>query len=116
MAFGFSVGDFLTVGRLIVDIGLSLRDVGGSASEYQELQRELESLQRTLHHIDKLKARAGQQPAIDGIKWAALMCQYPLQEFLTKIRKYEGSLGLGKSKGVLLIGERKHKAKTTPFA
>lgn len=39
MSFGFSVGDFLAVGGLIVKIVDILR---GSRSEYQELIRELE--------------------------------------------------------------------------
>ena len=39
MSFGFSVGDFLAVGRLIYDITNALR---GSKVEYQELVRELE--------------------------------------------------------------------------
>ena len=39
MSFGFSVGDFLAVGGLIVNIVDILR---GSRSEYQELIRELE--------------------------------------------------------------------------
>ena len=39
MSFGFAVGDFLAVGRLIYDITNALR---GSRAEYQELVRELE--------------------------------------------------------------------------
>ena len=39
MSFGFSVGDFVAVGALIVKIVDSLR---GTQSEYQELIRELE--------------------------------------------------------------------------
>ena len=39
MSFGFSVGDFLAVGRLIYDVTNALR---GSRAEYQELVRELE--------------------------------------------------------------------------
>ena len=109
MSFGFSVGDFITAGKLIADISSSLRDVGGSVSEYQELLRELDSLQRALLHIDKLKAQASQQPAINGIKCAALMCQHPLTEFLTRIRKYDGSLGVGQSKSK--ISDWKNKAR-----
>ncbi|MCJ1384439.1 hypothetical protein MMC17_007555 [Xylographa soralifera] len=107
MAFGFSVGDFVAVTNLIVDIGSSIQDVGGSASEYQELQRELQSLQRALLHVDKLRARPDQLPAINVIKCAALMCRHPLQEFLTSIRKYEDSLGVGKTKGKPLDLKRK---------
>ena len=44
MSFGFSVGDFLAVGVLIVKIVDILR---GSRSEYQELIRELEKYARS---------------------------------------------------------------------
>lgn len=39
MSFGFSIGDFLAVGGLIVKIVDTLR---GTQSDYQELIRELE--------------------------------------------------------------------------
>ena len=39
MSFGFSVGDFIAVGGVIVDLVNTLRRNG---SEYQELVRELE--------------------------------------------------------------------------
>lgn len=102
MAFGFSVGDFVTVTKIIVDISLSLRDVGGSASEYQELLREFGGLQQALGSVEKLKAIPDLQPAIDQIKCVALACRIPLTDFLSSIRKYEESLGTGKSRGRLL--------------
>lgn len=39
MSFGFSIGDFITVGKIISDIISALRD---SKSEYQALIREHE--------------------------------------------------------------------------
>jgi hypothetical protein len=50
MSFGFSVGDFLAVGKLIADITNSLREAGGSKSEYQELLQKLESLDHALKY------------------------------------------------------------------
>lgn len=94
MSFGFSVGDFIAVGKLIADIVGSLRDVGGASSEYQELLRELDSLRRGLQCVEKLRS-----PDYDGIKCAALVCRHPLEEFLQKVRKFEKSLGAGKSDG-----------------
>ena len=44
MSFGFSVGDFVAVGNLIVKIVNILR---GTQSEYQELIRELERYARS---------------------------------------------------------------------
>ncbi len=48
MSFGFSVGDFLAVGTLIVKIVDTLRS---TQSEYQELIRELERYARSLVRI-----------------------------------------------------------------
>ena len=89
MSFGFSVGDVIAVSSLIAQIANSLKDAGGAKSDYQELVRELENLDRALKHIDKLRG-----PTADSIKCAALMCQYPLLEFLNKIGNYEKTLGV----------------------
>ena len=87
MSFGFSVGDFITVGRLIQHIVSSLR--ASSISEYRELVLELHGLERALHEIEHLTCHASQEPAVSGIKVAALMCQYPLDEFAGKLKKFD---------------------------
>lgn len=92
MSFGFSIGDFLAVGKLVADIVSSLKDSGGSRAEYQDLVRELECLEAALIHLDKLtKTEASRD--LDSIKYAALSCRRPLEEFLARIRKYDRSLG-----------------------
>lgn len=88
MSFGFSVGDFLTVGKLIADIVASLRTA--SIAEYRELIYELHGLQRALHEIEYLKTTPNQEAAVNGIKVAALMCQYPLDDFCAKLKKFDG--------------------------
>ncbi|KAL9087897.1 MAG: hypothetical protein Q9165_006459 [Trypethelium subeluteriae] len=95
MAFGFSVGDFIAVGTVIKDICSCLRDAKGAKAEYQELLRELECLQQALQHLDKLQNR-GTFPStdLDSIKYAALSCRRPLEQFLAKIWKYDKSLGI----------------------
>lgn len=93
MSFGFSVGDFLAVGKLIVDITNSLREAGGSKSEYQELLRELESLNHALKHLDKLPTN-GASANLESIKYAALSCRRPLEQFLGEIEKYDKALGI----------------------
>ncbi|KAI9776512.1 MAG: hypothetical protein M1839_009546 [Geoglossum umbratile] len=84
-----SVSSFVAVGKLIANIASSLRDSGGSKSEYQEVLRELDTLQRALTYVTSLKKGEA----------AVLACQYPLTEFYSKIQKYEPSLGLGKADG-----------------
>ena len=93
MSFGFSVGDFLAVGTLIADITNSLREAGGSKSEYQEPLRELESLNHTLKHLDKLPTD-GASANLESIKFASLSCQQPLEQLLGKIKKYDKALGI----------------------
>ena len=94
MSFGFSIGDFIAVGTLIIDITNSLREADGSKLEYQELLRELESLQHALSHLDKLQLRDSPSTTLDSIKYAALSCRRPLEDFLRKIQKYDRSLGV----------------------
>ncbi|OBT40995.1 hypothetical protein VE00_08259 [Pseudogymnoascus sp. WSF 3629] len=93
MSFGFSVGDFLAVGKLILDITNTLGDAGGSKSEYQELLRELESLNHALKHLDKLSANT-RSASLKSIKYTALSCRLPLERFLGKIQKYDRALGI----------------------
>ena len=87
MSFGFSIGDFITVGSLIQNIVSSLR--ASSISEYRELILELDGLQRALNGIEHLKCRSSQEPAVSSIKVAALACQYPLNEFAGKLKKFD---------------------------
>jgi hypothetical protein len=97
MSFGFSVGDFITAGIIIKDIISCLKDSGGSASEYQELARELESLQVSLDNIQKLKVPPIQDATLKALQLMALSCQNTLDEFRVKINKYRK---LGDSKGM----------------
>ena len=87
MAFSVSVGDFVTVGKLVADIVASLRT--DSIVEYRELISELHGLQRALHEIEHLKSTSSQQAAVNGIKAAALICKYPLDDFGAKLKRFE---------------------------
>ena len=87
MSFGFSVGDFIAVGSLIRNIVSSLR--ASSISEYRELILELHNLQLALNEVEHLKCHPSQEPAVSAIKVAALVCQYPLDEFAGKLKKFD---------------------------
>ncbi|KAI1779496.1 hypothetical protein F4818DRAFT_142464 [Hypoxylon cercidicola] len=93
MSFGFSVGDFLAVGKLVTEIISSLKDSGGSRTDYRDIFRELECLRAALVHLDKLTG-TGTSQDLTAIKYAALSCRRPLEEFLGRIRKYDRSLGI----------------------
>lgn len=95
MSFGFSASDFVTFGKLILDVTTALQDVGGAKSEYQDLVRELESLNTILRHLDKLDCdtQTASQTVL-SIKYTALSCRHPLEVFLAKTQKYQRSLGV----------------------
>ena len=102
MSFGFSVGDFLSAGIPITEIIRSLKSAGGAASDYQELVRELHGLQRALDIIEHLEGAPHQENIINGLKVASLNCQFVLDGFAAKLRKFEASLEPGRSKGKVL--------------
>jgi hypothetical protein len=94
MSFRFLVGDFIVVGSLIADIVSSLREAGGSKSEYQEILCELEGLEHALSYLDKLYSGDACSTSIALIKYAALSCRRPLEKFLTNIKKYDNTLSV----------------------
>jgi hypothetical protein len=94
MSVGFSVGDFIAIGKLIGDVTTCLQSAGGARSEYQELIKEFESLNAALRHLDRLDNSTNAPTRLDAIRCAALSCRLPLEEFLVKARKYEKSLGI----------------------
>ncbi|CAH0022954.1 unnamed protein product [Clonostachys rhizophaga] len=94
MSVGISARDVLAVSSLAKDICSCLKEIGGAKTEYQDLERELECLQKALTHLDRLQSKKP-SPTIDSIRFAALSCRRPLEEFLRKIRRYETSLGPG---------------------
>jgi hypothetical protein len=103
MSFGFSVGDFIAVGKLIKDVSSCLQDIGGAKADYQELVRELECLQQALKHLNRLDRNSASLPSLhlDSIKYAALSCRRPLEQFLAKIQKHDKSLGIWGKAGVI---------------
>jgi len=101
MSFGFSVGDFLAAGELIALVVSAFREAGGSAFQFQRLTLGLHSLSYSLEQVDRLEAAEGLQATVEAIKATALSCQLPLHEFLGSIKKYDRSLGIGESAGIM---------------
>ncbi|KAG9186828.1 hypothetical protein G6011_09936 [Alternaria panax] len=95
MSFGFAVGDFIAVRKLVRDTIKCPQSVGGAKSEYQELVLEFGILSKALEHIDQLDATDETMPAqLNYIKFAALSCRYTLLVFEKKLGAYNSSLGI----------------------
>ncbi|KAH7130699.1 hypothetical protein B0J11DRAFT_548958 [Dendryphion nanum] len=100
MSFGFSVGDFVAVGKLIADIITCLQESGGAKTDYQELMRELTALDHALRSLDRMKPSNTSSTALDSIKFSALSCRHLLETFLRKIQKYDRTLGVWAKPGL----------------
>jgi hypothetical protein len=98
MSFGYSVGDFIAAISLILEVSLTLREVGGSADEYPHVNVELLSFKTALEQAATLEPIEYLEEISNAIKKAAATCQEPLHEFL---RHYDASLGKGHSAGVM---------------
>jgi hypothetical protein len=101
MSFGFSVGDFVAVGGLIVRIIGCLQEAGGAKSEYQELIEQLNTLHKAFLHLDRLHVRGSASSEILlSIKATALTCRHCLETFLAEIEQFDKSLGVCGKAGV----------------
>ena len=96
MSFGFSIGDFMAAGVMIKDIISALRT--SSTSDHQELVLELHGLQRALDEIEHLQSGPQHETEVIAVKVTALTCQYRLDDFAGKLKKFE-SLGQGTKVG-----------------
>lgn len=96
MSFGFSVGDFFAVSRLVADIVNSLNDASGARPEFRGLLKEPHILQELLLRLENFQGSSqSHSPNMHPIKFAALSCRIPLEEFLNKMGKHSNSLAEG---------------------
>ncbi|KAL8855919.1 MAG: hypothetical protein Q9178_007433 [Gyalolechia marmorata] len=91
--FGFSAGDFVTLGKLIGQVAVELGENSDASPEYQSLLIELEALNRALCKLQTLKPAKHELFQLTSIRATAVACQRPLQEFLDKVSKFERNLG-----------------------
>lgn len=106
-AFGFSAGDLFAAIGLCTKIPKALRDSGGAASEYQQLILELGGLQDALSRLAALEPNESNINHVNAIRRMSLACMLPMQEFLTKLKKYEASLSPSEKSSPLRATARK---------
>jgi hypothetical protein len=93
MSFGVSVGDIMTMFKLVADINSCLQNSGGARAEYQELVHQLEVLQKALTYIESNAHRRSHSELVEQIRYAIWNCQKPLQQFFERTKRYEKWLG-----------------------
>jgi hypothetical protein len=110
-ALGFSVGDFisapgmhrsliplnlkllLSLTKLVRKITNALQKTAGASSQYQHIFHGLNDLYIILQLLEQIEHTEEHASHLNAIRGIALACQLPLRDFLTKVEKYESSLG-----------------------
>lgn len=92
ITFG-SVGDIISVCLIVKDLIDALDKSRGSASEYQEIIRELRCLERSLLEVEKLSREFDSSVQLNALcvtaKYTIDKCRSSVDGFFGKIRKYE---------------------------
>ena len=78
---------------LVNQVRKSLKDVGGAASEYQDAVIELDNLATTLSHLEALQPDEDNLQHVNAIRAMALACRFPLEQFKSRMMRYESFLG-----------------------
>jgi RNA recognition motif-containing protein len=91
-AFGFSVGDFIAAIELCTKVAKALKEASTAAAEYQQVVLELQGLQNVLTRLAALEPTGSNIQYVNAIRGAALASTLPLQEFLSKLEKFDKSM------------------------
>ena len=93
--FGFSAGDFVALGGLVIKVTKALKDHGGAAGEYQHVVFELQKFKSILDQVEQLEPEVGTSNTDSRTILCELVgrSQTILQSFLTSIDKFQTSLG-----------------------
>jgi hypothetical protein len=97
-AFGFSVGDFINVIQVLVEVFNGFKEVGGSSTKYASEAAFLGGLSSTLVQLEKHVATAPQDDISEDILKLVDVIKGPLEEFRKFLEKYNSSLGTTSTK------------------
>ena len=92
---------------LVRKISKALKETGGASSEYQDAVIELKGFEHVLQHLQALEPTEDNISHVNAIRSMALACRLPLQDFMTKLEKYESSLGPWAERKSFRAGSRK---------
>jgi hypothetical protein len=82
-----------TCAELCTKVAKALKETGGASSEYQNVIFELHGLQNALARLAALEPTESNISHVNAIRGMALACRLPLQDFLSRVEKYESTMG-----------------------
>ncbi|KAH9213226.1 hypothetical protein DL95DRAFT_447242 [Leptodontidium sp. 2 PMI_412] len=101
-AFGFSVGDFIAGGQLLIEVINAFKEAGGASSKYASEVSFLNGLKSTLDHLEQFVSSTSQSNQLSPVISKLLNdIRGPWDEFKKFLDKYEPSLGASSSRSKL---------------
>ncbi|CAN9435241.1 unnamed protein product [Alternaria alternata] len=94
VGFGFSVGDFLAVLKLVGTVIDALQDSSNASSSFRSLINELYSLEIALLSVEHLDLNVSHVKKV-ALQQAASQCRQTIETFYDKIQKYQPHLQPG---------------------
>lgn len=94
VGFGFSVGDFLAVLRLVGTVIDALRECSDASSSFRSLINELHGLESALIRVKRIDSDVSHVEQV-ALRQAASQCQRTIDTFYQKVRKYQPHLQQG---------------------
>ena len=91
--FGWSVGDLVLSGRLLVKIGKALKESGGAREDYQQSARYLLGLGSTLRTLAAFEGFSASHGSAETIKEPSRVLAQHLDGFISSIKTFQDSLG-----------------------
>jgi hypothetical protein len=107
--FGFSVGDFIAGGKVLIEVITAFKEAGGASSKYASELAFLNSLKSTLDHLERFVSSTSSSQSSDLSQDISKLLQgirEPWEEFKKFLDKFEPSLGASSSRSKLAKAPR----------
>jgi uncharacterized protein YoxC len=107
--FGFSVGDFIAGGQILIQVINAFKEAGGASSKYASEVSFLTSLKLTIDHLERFVSKTSSSQSNDLPQDVSKLLQdirEPWEDFKMFLDKYEPSLGSSSSRSKLAKAPR----------
>ncbi|KAI9743732.1 MAG: hypothetical protein M1835_002870, partial [Candelina submexicana] len=105
--FGFSAGDIAMAVKVIAKASSTLKDAGGSASEYQEVLQYLNGLLLTLQQIQNINIQPSNPALLNAIRAQCASSAKPVLDFINSIHQFDDALGVQSSETAISGSHKK---------
>lgn len=107
MSFGFSSGDIVLFTQFVAKVVSSLKEEGGSKSEFQFAERQCQDFLSVMNELQSLDLKNVPESLQNKLNDYATTIHEFVGDFRTSIAQYEKSMGESSARGFLRSAPRK---------